>query len=725
MSLPATPLSPSSSSPSFSVTGKALQLQLSRPLPQLPTRKIYNPAFFFNETYQHEIANNYRDFKQRSRIPRRRRHTIYVPYRREAFYGVVSAKCSTKHALSDNKLFKKAAIMANHLSVVSSGNSVCNKPTNLNFPTPLRNPQLSQPGMEQRDCFELSIPKAFVHVFTAVYTTPRGRQTLCEDAPADDTYNATVRRIRQANDYKELKVLVERQLRWSANRKSAVTNNSSSNRRRVNSTKSSLRQKSAKGEGFASCKADKWATVGERKCENSSKLRTNNSADVNVDITYANGKWYDYIDDDEETDSNANDSVEKVKEKAVRRTHCNQSLRTKQATSNTPNSFWNAEIQRKPREVFCSRAASVVSSSNRGVRPQIDSHNKREHPLSKEDVAFLNSPAQFLQLACDYYEQGFLQHINYLQAIGKRNAARREQLKRATKRASSLQTSNSSNDETASAATSATNTPGNTPRLRSAEQIFRLTYLLRHIGRKRSFNIGISAKKAQSAAENGENNDRRRNNSCAIRVKIKPSATQASHYKTTNAAKQSTAVKCTATTLDGGCSMNDYLNANSPTTISSTTNTVATRANFHELIDHLMQLEISDIDESLPKITLTDCSAIDNNGVDETSAVVASTVTRATATATATTTTQTNDNAFAFEFNTIYNNSNNFSAYNALHSQVKKQKEQQQQEDQQQVLSSARRNGFTLRETKFGASALHSSLELPEEVYYSSEARPP
>ncbi|XP_036339516.1 uncharacterized protein LOC118748895 isoform X1 [Rhagoletis pomonella] len=414
----------------------------------------------------------------------------------------------------------------------------------------------------------------------------------------------------------------------------------------------------------------------------------------------------------------------KVKEKAVRLTHCNQSLRTKQAISNTPNSFRNEDTQRKPREVFCSRATSVVSSSNRGVRPQIDSHNKREHPLSKEDVAFLNSPAQFLQLACDYYEQGFLRHINYLQAIGKRNAARREQLKRATKRASSQQTSNSSNDENASAATSATNTPGNTPRLRSAEHFFRLTYLLRHIGRNRSFNIGISAKKAQSAVENGENNDRWRNNSCAIRVKIKPSATQAPRYETTNAAKQSTAVKCTATTLDGGCSMNDYLNANSPTTISSTTNTVATRANFHELIDHLMQLEISDIDETLPKITLTDCSAIDNNGVDETAAVVANTITRATA-ATTTTTTQTNDNAFAFEFNTIYNNSNNFSAYNALHSQVNKQKEQQQQEDQQQVLSSARRNGFTLREAKFGASALHSSLELPEEVYYSSEARPP
>uniref|UniRef100_A0A0A1X4I4 GMP synthase [glutamine-hydrolyzing] n=1 Tax=Zeugodacus cucurbitae TaxID=28588 RepID=A0A0A1X4I4_ZEUCU len=155
--------------------------------------------------------------------------------------------------------------------------------------------------------------------------------------------------------------------------------------------------------------------------------------------------------------------------------------------------------------------------------------------------------------------------------------------------------------------------------------------------------------------------------------------------------------------------MNDYLNANSSNTITSTT-TGAARAHFHELIDHLMQLEISDIDASLPKITLTDCSTIANTAPVE----VAHTDSNTTATS------HTNDNAFAFQFNNTYN-CNNFSAYNAFDLQVTEQKQQQQLE--QQVQTSARRNGFTLRQTKFGTS--YSSLDIPDEVYYNSEARPP
>uniref|UniRef100_W8AN49 Uncharacterized protein n=2 Tax=Ceratitis capitata TaxID=7213 RepID=W8AN49_CERCA len=163
--------------------------------------------------------------------------------------------------------------------------------------------------------------------------------------------------------------------------------------------------------------------------------------------------------------------------------------------------------------------------------------------------------------------------------------------------------------------------------------------------------------------------------------------------------------------------MNDYLYANLPTAnttsnkISTTTpqTTESARAHFHELIDHLMQLEISDIDASLPKITLTDCSSV-GSGAFEGSHAPVDVVQRTT-----------DDNAFAFEFNNAYQ-SNNFSAYNNKYAATQ-QTEQKLHEPL--VQSTTRHNGFTLKQTKF-IGTLQSSLDIPDEgFYYNSEARPP
>lgn len=469
------------------------------------------------------------------------------------------------------------------------------------------------------------------------------------------------------------------------------------------------RQRSyAEGEGFCSRKAFKCATTGKGKDEKSSKRQINSGADVNADGANANGKLYVYnagYADDDADNSAANDSVGKVKAPVLQVSRSKQANHKQTWYRKLPAAKQTARIasaesvgHKVRRNQNCATALTAVSTYAYKGRTHTVNYHKNVQPFSVNADGALSATESYLRLACEYYEQGVLRHVEYLQAIGQRNAARREQRRLAT--ACVQTTHSSSNEGTASRDSSANNTPVGTPRVRSAEHCFRLTNLLRRIGRKRSFKVGCSAS-AISAPQH---------NPCAIRVNIKPFVGRA--VKALKATRQkhvaapitpSTPTAHTARTPDG-CSMNDYLNANTSTAINTTT--VATRAHFHELIDHLMQLEISDIDASLPKITLTDCSNIGNAEPVEVAH-----------TETTTATSHSNDNAFAFQFDNVYN-SNNFSAYNAFDTQVAEQKQLEQQ-----VHIAARRNGFTLRQTKFGTS--YSSLDIPDEVHYNSEARPP
>lgn len=532
---------------------------------------------------------------------------------------------------------------------------------------------------------------------------------MCENAPPDDTYNGTVRRIRQAHSYKELKLLVDRQLRLqTAQGKRSVTNYCNE---RVDAR---YRQHTnAEGEGFCSRKAFNCATTDKVEDEKSSKRQINSGADVNADSTNANGKLHDYNDgyvDDDADNSSANDSVEKVKAQVLQVSRSKQENNKQNLYQKVPVAKQTARTasaesdgHKVTRNQHCATAFTKVSTYTHQAGTHTVNYSKNEQPVSATAVRALITTENYLRLACEYYDQGVLRHVEYLQAIGRRNAALREQRRFATACGQTSQTTRSSSNEgTTSRDSSATNTPVSTPRVRSAEHCFRLTNLLRRIGRKRTFKVGCSA-----TAVNAPPAERLQHNPCAIRVNIKPfvgravKALKATRQKNVAPPTTSNTPTTPVARTPDGCSMNDYLNANSSTAI--TTTTVAARAHFHELIDHLMQLEISDIDASLPKITLTDCSTIANAEPVE----VAHTDT--------TTTSHSNDNAFAFQFDNAYN-SNNFSAYNAFDSQVAEQ-------NQQLVQTSARRNGFTLRQTKFGTS--YSSLDIPDEVYYNSEARPP
>lgn len=543
---------------------------------------------------------------------------------------------------------------------------------------------------------------------------------MCENAPPDDAYNATVRRIRQAHNYKELKLLVDRQLRWrSAQGKRRVTNYCNG---RVDAR--NRQQPNGEGEGFCSRKALKCATTGKGKDEKSSKRQIISGADVNADGTNANGNLYDTNDDeyaDEDADDSvANGSVQKVRTNVLQLPHSKQEnnkqnsykklLAPKLTTLTASAESVGHKVTRNQR---CATPLTKFSTYALKVRPHTVNYNKSKQEFDSQIAdAALSSTERYLRLACEYYEQGVLRHINYLQAVGRQNAARREQRTLATACGKApLSTRCSSNEETASRDSSANSTPGSTPRVRSAEHCFRLTNLLGRIGRKRSFKVGSIV-----TATNAAPAERLQYNPCAIRININPfvarveKALKATRQEdaVSAATAPTTAVTYTARTL-AGCSMNDYLNANSSTAI--TTTTVAARTHFHELVDHLMQLEISDIDASLPKITLTDCSTL---GYAEPVGVVHTDTTA---------TSNTNDNAFAFKFENVYN-SNNFSAYSAFDSQVVEQKQQEQQQQlEQQVQTSARGNGFTLRQTKYGT--LYSSLDIPDQVCYNSEARPP
>ncbi|XP_037931773.1 putative uncharacterized protein DDB_G0282133 [Teleopsis dalmanni] len=121
---------------------------------RLTLQRVFNTSLLLkNPPYRHEIANHYRDLKYNPHI-RRRRRKVFVRNRNPAAVGVFTE-------------------------------------------------------------FRQLLPLAVQHFprFAITYT-PRGRRTLCENAPPDETFNDTVRRIRAASGCEELKALVQRQLEF-------------------------------------------------------------------------------------------------------------------------------------------------------------------------------------------------------------------------------------------------------------------------------------------------------------------------------------------------------------------------------------------------------------------------------------------------------------------------------------------------------------------------------
>ncbi|XP_068154356.1 transcription factor SPT20 homolog [Drosophila tropicalis] len=130
-------------------------------IPRLTMRRIFNTKCFREERYRHEIANHYRDYQKRQQ-----RHLHHLQHQRR------------------NKHRPEATASTFSGSLAS---------------------QYSQ--------FRGVWP-THVHYFPRFGDTyaPRGRQTICSGEPPDETYNAAVRLIKQAQSCEQLKELVQRQL---------------------------------------------------------------------------------------------------------------------------------------------------------------------------------------------------------------------------------------------------------------------------------------------------------------------------------------------------------------------------------------------------------------------------------------------------------------------------------------------------------------------------------
>lgn len=339
-----------------------------------------------------------------------------------------------------------------------------------------------------------------------------------------------------------------------------------------------------------------------------------------------------------------------------------------------------------------------------------------------------NATAFYLQLASEYYQQGFLKNLKYLESIGARSSsvhARKRQKNTTTtqqkpreggeettikfyqpkysgKDNDDEQSNGNGNSRPQSAATDTTISTNNsesdvtiTPRKldnthnNTGSGSFRLARrLLQSIAQRKSFRKKVFEDWGQ------------------IRVNITPAVRQDNSSDRNDQQQQqytkeaiSNTNSCHLNLTTNTTTMNDYLNANAldqkhhnnsnnnpnhHNNSSSDYNKVKTREHFHSLIDNLQQLEIGDID-LLPKITLTDyCSSSAYSSSNDATNNTEHTSAEAT-TDRATDTNQQRRNC----------------------------RVQQQQE---------RVAKFILKQSKFD---FNKSLEIPNENVYHSEARPP
>lgn len=252
----------------------------------------------------------------------------------------------------------------------------------------------------------------------------------------------------------------------------------------------------------------------------------------------------------------------------------------------------------------------------------------------------------YLQYAGDYYKQGFLSNIQYLETVGERNQLRRKRLLSHTLRQATATSSSCNIPQCTTTTTSTTPLNESSSNGRSIQRQTSIVHqssgnktsannscnsILKNIANKHSFRIYRYNEKETEYPELNHNSGH-----WPIRIQIKPadtvagaSAALSANNNNNNAngngyenLRQTPRNRATITTTKAGYSMNDYLNGNwelpQQQTPSHYNNQLIQQLrheypvkdqqqqliDFDSLISNLEDLEI--VQSDLPRITLTD-----------------------------------------------------------------------------------------------------------------------